>query len=221
MFRHNWLGRNSRFFARHGAPSRRSTPWTRNSSRLPKSMSVVIEPLECRRMLSLTPFVWTDKPDYAPGETATFFGTGFQAGETIELISRYSTARRWLDNRSTHGKSSTWPRRLGRSGRRQHHDPMDREPRCRKCSLLELTMTGLRFRFDRHDNVYRRGPRVHSRFQRQEAELIRPEDRCLHRRWYGRARADARPILCASDQPHGRSAGHKQCGCRGVGCHAG
>src|SRR4051794_17609301 len=50
-----------------------------------------LEQLEDRRLLATavtdaaTASVFTDKPDYAPGETALINATGFQAGETVRL----------------------------------------------------------------------------------------------------------------------------------------
>src|SRR5262245_37613001 len=41
------------------------------------------EVLEDRRLLAAD--VWTDKLDYAPGETAIISGSGFAVGETIHL----------------------------------------------------------------------------------------------------------------------------------------
>src|SRR5262249_52213820 len=42
-----------------------------------------IESLEARTLLSAS--VWLDKPDYAPGSTAVINGSGFQAGEVVQL----------------------------------------------------------------------------------------------------------------------------------------
>src|SRR5439155_1833845 len=42
-----------------------------------------IEHLEARMLLSAS--VWTDKLDYPPGSTAVINGSGFQAGEVVQL----------------------------------------------------------------------------------------------------------------------------------------
>src|SRR5205823_6138427 len=42
-----------------------------------------VEQLEARTLLSAS--VWVDKPDYVPGSTAIINGSGFQAGEVVQL----------------------------------------------------------------------------------------------------------------------------------------
>src|SRR5205823_5861950 len=42
-----------------------------------------LEQLEARTLLSAS--VWVDKPDYVPGSTAIINGSGFQAGEVVQL----------------------------------------------------------------------------------------------------------------------------------------
>src|SRR4051794_38884220 len=42
-----------------------------------------LEQLEARTLLSAS--VWLNKPDYIPGSTAVINGSGFQAGETVQL----------------------------------------------------------------------------------------------------------------------------------------
>jgi hypothetical protein len=45
-----------------------------------------LELLENRALPSTgLPLVWTDKPDYAPGDTVTISGSGYQQGEPIQL----------------------------------------------------------------------------------------------------------------------------------------
>src|SRR5262249_717067 len=48
-----------------------------------RKLHVFLENLEDRRLLAAQ--VWTDKLDYAPGETAIISGSGYAPGETIHL----------------------------------------------------------------------------------------------------------------------------------------
>ncbi|MEM2926962.1 MAG: hypothetical protein QXO94_05830 [Candidatus Bathyarchaeia archaeon] len=43
-----------------------------------------------------TALLWTDKKDYAPGETVSIYGSGFQAGETLVLQILRPTGTDWL-----------------------------------------------------------------------------------------------------------------------------
>src|SRR5262249_14392485 len=55
----------------------KSLPQKRNAHRL------TVEQLEDRLLLSAA--VWTNKPDYLPGETVSITGQEFLAGETVQL----------------------------------------------------------------------------------------------------------------------------------------
>jgi Putative Ig domain/Matrixin/RTX calcium-binding nonapeptide repeat (4 copies) len=55
--------------------------------KFPRRNHLILEQLEDRTLLSTAPAsLVTDKPDYAPGETAVLSGSGFQVGEAINLV---------------------------------------------------------------------------------------------------------------------------------------
>ena len=61
---------------------RRRVPPCR-SRKKPRRTFLTVEYLEERTVPSA--MVWTNKPDYAPGSNAVFYGSGFQPGEQIEI----------------------------------------------------------------------------------------------------------------------------------------
>ena len=70
--------RNHRTMQPRPAGCRRKSPW-----RFGRSLPLALEQLETRVVPSA---VSTDKPDYAPGETAVITGTSFQVGPWIILF---------------------------------------------------------------------------------------------------------------------------------------
>src|SRR5262249_31754190 len=62
---------------------RRRSRKARTSSKSRLGRKLAFEVLEDRTLLSA--LLWTDKPGYAPGETAVLTGTDFQVGETVNL----------------------------------------------------------------------------------------------------------------------------------------
>src|SRR5262245_3003339 len=66
----------------HGLRSAKRSPRRAPSGRRAAG-PLAAEQLEDRTLLSAA--VWTNKPDYLPGETVTITGTGFQPGETVNL----------------------------------------------------------------------------------------------------------------------------------------
>src|SRR5262245_49161405 len=61
--------------------------WRRRRQAAPRKWTprsvLGVEQLEARTLLSAS--VWVDKPDYVPGSTAMINGSGFQAGEVVQL----------------------------------------------------------------------------------------------------------------------------------------
>ena len=74
---------NSWFTSLVKSNARRSRKFDRNRRRTNFFRPLATEQLEDRRLLAVN--VVTDLPDYAPGETANFSGSGFGVGATINL----------------------------------------------------------------------------------------------------------------------------------------
>src|SRR5262249_10550552 len=64
-------------------PNPKRTPYVRPENRFHARPRV--EPLEDRVTPSSLALLATDQPDYAPGSTATFTGTGFEIGENVTI----------------------------------------------------------------------------------------------------------------------------------------
>src|SRR5262245_12942376 len=64
---------------------RSRTPFCRQKSRKRPMLVETLEARNRRSAAALSAAVLTDKPDYAPGETAHIRATGFQLGETVQL----------------------------------------------------------------------------------------------------------------------------------------